>query len=263
MAAVLGLYAVFAGLYLLYRRVRSALPPAERAFWLANILFCCLLVLPLLDERLMGRLALFTSLPLLVLLAHLEAHTVWRPWLTRAAVIAATAMALVLALGETISARVHNANHAGVLADLEELQVRQSLGRRDLVITMTGAEHVSNWFLRVKAGVVPSLSLADFEAYDHVYVLNPVQGRLYFDGLEGLTADSEADRYLFMRRNIPRPVGAEPILRTDNIEFFALASPPEDWRFGERGEFRSYGSGPFRSHADASDWSPAPLPVEQ
>lgn len=240
LAVVLGVYA---GLYVVYRvcaRESARLSAPDRVFWLASLLFCGLLLLPVLDEHLMGRLVIFTSLPLLVLLVHLEEYGLKRlRWRAALAGLAAGATAL-MAIGELISARVHDEGNAAVLSDLEELRARHPFRAGDLVITRTGAEHLCNWFYDVEAGVITSLRLDDFERHDRIYVLNPIQGTLDFEGLQDRTASSEADRYFFMLKDVPRPANVEPLFVTENIELFRLEAPPAEWAFDEDGRFHAY-----------------------
>ncbi len=241
LAAILAAYVLLCLLQRLYSR---RLPNAgARAFGLANVLFCGLLLLPVVDRQLMGRLALFTPIPLLIVLAHVEAYGLQRPRLKTAAVAVAAAALLLLALGELISSRIHNANHEAIFADIQKLQASRWFGPNDLVLARTGAEHVSNWFFRVKAGVITSLNLRDFADFDRIYVLNPIEGSQSLDGLETGTISNEDDRYRFMRSNILLTEPREPLFVSDNIELFRLEGPPRGWVFDERGNWTGY-SGP-------------------
>ena len=226
LAALLALYALLFFCFRAYTRRGAALPAGERVFWLTNILFPALLLLPIVDERLMSRMVLFLSLPLLVIVAHLERHSLAGPWRRKAGLTLIAVAVVALACGEIVSSRVSNANHAAVLADLEALRARQFFHAGDLILAKTGAEHIANWFFEVEAGVITSLSLADFEKYSEIYVLNPIEGELDFTGLEGITATRETDRYLFMRRSIPRPPEIEPLFESENLELFRLDEPP-------------------------------------
>ena len=139
-----------------------------------------------------------------------------------------------------MDSRLRNTNHEAILGDIKELQTRQPLHADDFIITKTGAEHICNWFYGVKAGVITSLALEDFADYDNIYVLNPIEGSLNFQGIENRTINSESDKYLFMLRNIPRPDGIEPLFLTENIEFFKLEAPPENWSFSDDGSWNGY-----------------------
>ena len=189
-------------------------------------------------------MVLFLPLPLLVISAHLERHVAARHWPRKAGLSLLAAAVVTLACGEIVSSRLSNANHAAVLVDLEALRARQLFQAGDLILARTGAEHIANWFFEVEAGVVTSLSLADFEKYGTIFVLNPIEGALDFKGLDGITAARETDRYLFMRRNIPRPPAIEPLFATENIELFRLDEPPQEWLFTAAGRFHGYSSVP-------------------
>jgi hypothetical protein len=169
LGAILALWVLLYLCYRAYARRGVQLPEGGRDFWLANILFPTLLLLPIVDERLMSRMVLFAK---------------------------------------------------------------------------TGAEHIANWYFGVEAGVITSLDLADFDKYNGIYVLNPIEGELDFSGLEGIRATHETDRYLFMRRNIPRPAGVEPLFASENLELFRLDEPPKEWLFTADGRFHGYSAVP-------------------
>ena len=238
--AVLALYALLVVLVRMWRRHGAGLRAERQVFWLANIVFCALLILPVLDEQLMGRLSTFALVPAVVLLLHVERFVLAKPWQKIAVVtLAATAVA-ALAAGELVSARVHNRDHAAVARDLRELRRRGSFGTGDLVLTRTGADHICNWFFRVRAGVVPSLSIADFERYDRIFILNPRDG-LGLPRMEAKPGLSERDRYYFMRHNLPIPPEAELRYRSEALELYELPAPPAGWVFANDGSWMGYG----------------------
>jgi hypothetical protein len=103
------------------------------------------------------------------------------------------------------------------------------------------SEHVCNWLFEVKAGVITSLNRDDFDRYNRIFIFNPIQGGLRGEGSDPRTADSEADRYLFMRRNIPRSRNTEPVFASKHLELFHLEEPPQEWVFGQDGRWRGYG----------------------
>jgi hypothetical protein len=150
--------------------------------------------------------------------------------------VVAVAGVTVLAAGELVSARIHNRNHEAVMADLQAIRAAQLLGRGDLVLTRTGADHVCNWLFRVRAGTVTSLEVGDFERYDRVLVLNPRDGQESWEALDG-TVEDGGERYEVMRRNIPRPSTIEPLFATENLELFELREPPAQWLFGADGRW--------------------------
>ena len=182
---ILGIYGLLYLVYRVFTRRNQSLSDSEHVFFLANTLFVALLLAPVLDEQLMGRLASFAVLPGLVLLVFFERYGFERRRLATLTVALAALGLGLLTVGELVSSRIHNRGHQQVRQDLAQLESAGVFGVRDLVVSPTGGEHVSNWFFRVKAGVITSLSLEDFTLYDRVFVLNPVQGTLDLEGVYG------------------------------------------------------------------------------
>ncbi len=227
--------------YRIYSRNRADLPKEDSILWLSSIIFCYLLVLPVWDHHLAARLSLFIGIPLLVIFAFND-KIGFRKRHTRIVVIAAAAVGiLAVGFGEFMSLKFHNRDKDEAFADLMRMQDQVNLGANDLVITKNGAEHICNWFLGVKAGVITSLQRSDFKKYDNIFVLNPIEGSLNFQGIANKNADAEADRYLFMLRNIPKPDGVAKLFESRHIELFRLEAAPDDWRFDDEGYWVSYG----------------------
>lgn len=175
----------------------------------------------------------------MILLAYVEKHGFDRSWPATLVVTVAVVAMLVLAVGDLLSTKFRGRNDQAVFADLERLGREHQLSPADLIITKTGAEHICNWFYRVKSGVITSLTLADFRAGRRVYVLNPLPS-VGLEGHETRKAESEADSYFFMQRSIPRPSGVEQLFATENLELFLLDRAPVDWEFDEDGRWLSY-----------------------
>ena len=238
--AILAFYVV---LFLSFRaslRNRTAMPTGASFFFRTNVIFCGLLVLPVYDQQLMGRLAVFTSIPLLIVFAHLHRYYIDKQWIKTAGITLATLLVALLAFGEIMDSVVRGRSHASVLSEIQQLKTRQPFESNDLIVTTTGAEHICNWFYGVKSGVITSLYLEDFTRYDNIYVLNPIEGELNFNDIHNKSITSDSDRYLFMRRNIPRPEGIEPLFLSDNLELFLLHQPPESWQWASDGRWRGY-----------------------
>lgn len=237
---------IFYFLYRQFARQQAQLPESERIFWLSLLIFAYLLILPVWDQQhhLMGRLALFLPLPLLLIFIFLEKYSLKKVWLRRGVPGLIVAGVLLMTFGELMSAKFHNRNGAEIFADIQTLQAQQNFQDDDLIITLNGAEHISNWFLNVKAGVIPTLTLQDFQRYKNIYVLNPIQGELNFNDIKNKTIQRQSDKYIFMRRNIPRPADIQPLYHSDHIEFFRLGKPPAEWRFDVVGNWIGYGEFP-------------------
>ena len=227
-------------LYDLYRKRRAPLSPANTSFWLACIIFTYLLVFPLGDQRVVARFTLFLSLPLIPILAFHDAYRLRKRWLKITCVAAAGLGVAVLAFGEYMSLQFHSRYKDDAYEELMTLDEQIDFQRNDLILTKNGAEHICNWFLRTKAGVITALNKTDFDQYDNIYVLNPIEGALNFEDIQNRTADNEEDRYLFMLRNIPRPGNAAELIEMEHLQFFRLPEPPPEWDFDKRGNWVSY-----------------------
>lgn len=247
LGAVLGFDLTLYAAHRYYVRHRPDAPPAERTFWLTNVLFALLLLLPVVDERLMSRLVVFLPLPGLVAFALLEAHALRGRRARGIALALLVTTVSVLTAGEIVGSRIRSRNEAAIAAELAELRVRLPLRPDDLVLTKSGAEHLCNWYFGVKAGMITSLRREDFASYGRVFVLNPIEGELALDGVAERRARTETDRYFFMRQNIPRPEGIEPLFRSAHLEFFRLDAPPPEWSFDGTGRWDGYSRAPATS----------------
>ena len=233
-------YTILYLFYRIYYRHKDNLANCERIFWLSSILFCGLLVTPLLDHHLMARLASFMSIPLLIILIFNEKYGFKRVWLKRWLYVLMVVGVMFLAIGELMSSKIHNKNNQQIFVDINRLKSQYYFDENDLIITKTGAEHICNWFLGVKSGVITTLNLRDFEKYDDIYILNPIQGELNFGGLENRNVITESDKYFFMQRNIPKPESAEILFKSDNIELYRLKLLPTEWDFNNKGDWNGY-----------------------
>jgi hypothetical protein len=243
-AAVAGVLAplmIFLFLWRDYRKRTNRLEVADQRFWLSSILFAYLLALPVIDPLVLARFSLFLSLPFLVILFYLLDYSGWKNWLKNGVVILAGLGALMLLFGEWMSLQMQDRNKEAVYEDLMEMDQQISFSSNDLVLTKNGAEHICNWFLETKAGMITSMNKKDFNTYDNIYILNPIQGQLNFTDIQGKTATNEADRYLFMMRNIPQPENAVKLYETQYMELLKIDSPPEEWIYDSEGYWISYG----------------------
>ena len=232
---------VIAYLILVFRRYSDPLSESDRLFWLSNILFCYFLVLPIYDQLLLARFFIFLSLPLLVVIVYTLRYSAWSAWIKQCTVAAVSLGILILAFGEIMSVQMHEKNKDEVLKEMVEMKEQIRFDSNDLIITKNGAEHICNWFLGTKAGLIPTLNRKDFGRYNTVYILNPIQGQLNFENIENKRADNETDRYIFMMRNIPKPKNAITVFKTENIELLRIDSAPSEWEYNSSGYWMSYG----------------------
>ena len=225
-----------------YRRRKAKLPSWSSTFYLSQIIWCYLLVLPIYDQLLLARLLQFAYLPALLIMAYWLVDGNVRNWMKKTMMLVISLGCLALAFGEFMGRMLQNPNAAAIHADLQQLQREVELGPDDLIVTKNGAEHICNWFLGTKAGTITALQLDDFDRYERIFVLNPIEGSLNYRDLAGRRATNEADRYLFMLRNIPPPATAIAVYQSDYMQFFVLPQVPPEWEFNASGDWISYGS---------------------
>ena len=231
---------VIAFFILIFRKYQSSLSKENRLFWLTNIIFCYLLVLPVWEMLLMARFVLFLSIPLLIIFAFQNEYVIKRVWIKYSVLSIIFSGILLMAFGEILSTKFHGRDNDEIYADLMALKRDQIFQKNDLVITKNGAEHICIWFLNVKSGVITSLNRSDFDKYDNIYVLNPIEGELNFQGIENKKATNETDKYIFMLRNIPKPENAVTIYESEYIEFFRLDASPLKWSYDSAGNWIGY-----------------------
>ena len=229
-------------LYWLYRRSLRTLSKPDRVFWLANIVFIYLLVLPILDVDLVVRFVLFASLPAITILVYLIDH-LEKTWIKRTLVGVFALVCLTTAFGEVMGVIMRNGNNRLIQEEIASIQTKQIFQVDDFVITKYSVNPLCNWFFNTKSGLITSLNKSDFEKHRKIFILNPIEGEQNSEALEELTQKStttESEKYEIMRSNVLIPKGAKPILKTDNIEIFELDSPPADWKFDSDGNWIGY-----------------------
>ena len=221
------------------RRLASLqrLSQADRVFLWSQLLFATLLLLPIVDRQVAGRLALFLIVPVTALLVFSEA-SIGRSRLRTLLVASAVGGTLLLGVGELVSSRIHASRHRGVLADVLQARQQVPFTPQDLVVAPTGVEHASAWFFGTKASVLTSVTRTDFSGPGNVYLVNPG------DDLPGARPRGEVatdrDRYAVMRSTIPRPGGARVLFRSEHLEVLQLVSVPEEWVFDADGRWTGF-----------------------
>ena len=205
-------------------------------FWLACLLWPCLLVFPLIDLDILPRLVLFMPLPALVVAAfHFRCSG--RYMLRVSIATLAAAGALVLTFGEAMNLAMLSPEKDEIHAELRDLRDRYDLTSNDFVLTQYAVNPACNWFLGTRAGLITAFNLNDFDAANRVFVLNLPHARTTEDDLANSAAMTETEYDEVMRRNIPMPLGAEPDGRYAHIEWYELKSVPESWRFDDDGDW--------------------------
>lgn len=226
----------------LYKNNNSNLSDENRMFWLCNIIFFYLLMLPVYDQLLIGRFVLYLSLPILIILKFVLSYSVKNIRIKRVVLVLIILGTAFMTFGEFMSLKLHNKDKDEIFADLMLLKNQQNFQKNDLIITKNGAEHICNWFLGTKSGMITSLNQNDFNKYENIYILNPIEGELNFEGIENKSADNETDRYLFMMRNIPGPENSKTVYKSEYIELLKIDEVPSNWEFDKKGNWKSYGN---------------------
>ena len=226
--------------FLNFRNGNRLLKDSDKIFWLSNIFFCYFLFFPFYDQLLLARFSVFASLPFLVIMIYILSHSNWKRWRKGLAVLLISFGTLIMIFGEFMSLKMHNRDKEEIFESLMEMKNHILFCPDDLILTKNGAEHICNWFLGTKAGVIPAFNKEDFETYRNIYILNPIEGRLNFQDIENKTTDNEVDRYLFMMRNIPKPENGITLFKSEYMELHKIESPPNDWLYDSNGNWIGY-----------------------
>ncbi len=140
-----------------YTQHRAALQPADRIFWLGNVLFSYLLVLPVFDLDVVPRLVLFMPIPLLIVLIYqLQYQARKRPGRLLEG-LASVGIALML-FGETMNLIMLYPEKEEIHEELLELRERYQLSENDFVLTTYGVNPICNWFLGTKSGLITAFN---------------------------------------------------------------------------------------------------------
>ncbi|MEZ5056906.1 MAG: hypothetical protein R2879_07675 [Saprospiraceae bacterium] len=227
--------------YRIFKSIKERMPHEEQIFFLGMILFFYFLLLPFYDQLLFARFALFESIVVLIILIFILKYSHWKQWLKNAIAISSFGICLLLAIGEGTSLKIFQGRNEAIFEDLLSLKNSVPLSENDLILTKNGAEHISNWFLHTKSALITSFKKSDFKNYQNIYILNPIEGSLNFEGIEGKTTSNEKDKYLFMMRNIPIPENAQSVFESDLMTLHKISNAPTEWLYDEDGNWMGYG----------------------
>jgi len=219
-----------------YTSVRVQLSDENRLFWLINIVFSYLLVLPIYEPLLMARFASYLGLPIIFILVFLLKHKVKKTWLKHLILGAVALGTLTIAFGDIVSSFWHNRNKEVIYEDLMRMNEGVNFTESDLVITRNGAEHISNWFLNTKSCLITSFNATDLNNYNRVFILNPTEGSMRLSP----NTHEAAQWYNYMLSNIQIPSNANEIYISEHIELYSIESKPEEWIFGNDGYWKGY-----------------------
>ncbi len=227
-------------LYKLYLQGKKNFTEDNNSFWLSNIIFCYLLVLPLYDQLLFGRFSLFIGLPLLFILMFILTGVIKNNLLKKSIITVLILGTFTMALGEFFGLKFHNRNKKEIYNDLMTVKEIYNFTKNDLIITKYGAEHICIWFLKAKSGLITSLNINDFDKYENIYILNPIEGSLNFMEIENTDTLSEANKYFILASNIPKPNVAKIVYESPYIQLLLLNDVPAEWKFDKNGNWLSY-----------------------
>ena len=223
-------------LYLLFIKNKSSLPPHVRVFWMSNLLFTYLLVLPIYDQLLLGRFSLYLALPLIYVLFLTLHYSSPGILMRRIVLVLSITFIILMSFGEFMSLKFHNRNAGEAFTDITRLKEEVKLTDEDLIIGRNGVEHISNWFLGTKSCIITSFNRNDFNKYSRVFILNPTESGMIAKG----KIDNELDRYNLMLSNVPKPENGKEVFSTPQLKLIQIAEPPVEWIFDNVGKWRGY-----------------------
>lgn len=223
-------------LYYAYKISKAALTHENSVFWLCNILFCYLLLLPIYEPALIQRFVLFLTLPLLIVIAFTIHYTLKRILWKRVLLGFVILGTILLSIGEITGLVLLNKNKEPIHNDLLVMKETVGFSNNDLILTRNGAEHISNWFLMTKSSLITSFNLEDFEKYNRIFIMNPIEGAMTAPS----GANKEIQKYQYMVSNIDEPTEAQVIYQSSHIKLLQLTFPPNEWKFDDDGYWISY-----------------------
>ena len=223
-------------LYRLFKKVKPVVSYEDSVFWLSNIIFCYLLVLPVYDQLLVGRFANFLILPFIYVLTYTIQYALKKSWVKKMILGLALLVTLVIAFGDITSRFLHNKNKEQIYQGLMKMKEEIRFSSNDLVITRNGAEHICNWFLNTKSCLITSFNLNDFKKYDRIFILNPTERSMTIRG----DSNKAIMKYNYMLSNIPEPTEAEVIYELPSLRLLQIKESPNDWFFDEKGNWMGY-----------------------
>lgn len=227
-------------LFQLYKKNKKTISEENKLFWLSNIIFIYLLMMPIYDQLLFGRLALYTYLPLLFIITFILQFSINKTWIRKGILIIVVFGALLMAFGEFMNDKFRNRDVDKIYNDLLKIKEKQNFHSNDLIITKYGAEHVCIWFLETKAGLITSLNISDFDKYENIYILNPIENSFNNEENKNYEELNRLNEFQIMSQNIMKPKDAEIIYKSEYIQLLFLDSVPEEWKFDLNGNWISY-----------------------
>ncbi len=222
--------------YKWYRSAKAKLSMDNSLFWLTQIIFCYLLVLPIYEPLLMARFANFLGLPLVFILIFMIEYYIVKNWVKNALLGLVVAGTLTIGFGDIVSSFWHNKNKEVIYEDLIKMKKTVGLTNNDLIITRNGVEHISNWFLNTKSCLITSFNIKDLSKYERVFILNPTEGSMRLP----ISTNKATQWYNYMLTNIQIPSNAKNVYKSEHIEFYEIDSQPKEWLFENSGNWKNY-----------------------
>ena len=222
--------------YRWFTKNSSTLPSFIKVFWLSNLVFCYVLVLPIYDQLLLGRFSLYLTLPFSIVLFLTLQYTSPRVLIRKIVLGFSSFAILLMVFGEFMSLKFQNRNKEEVFSDINQLKTIVNPSKNDLIIARNGVEHISNWFLGTKACIITSFNKKDFNRYERVFILNPTERGMILQG----RANEGIDRYNIMLANVPEPANGIVVFSTQHLELIEITEPPNEWVFDDKGNWLKY-----------------------
>jgi hypothetical protein len=224
----------------LYKKRPTELSNKTKIFWLGQIIFTYLLVLPIYDKLLIGRFTLYLSLPVLIILILTITCSSSKLYIKKMIAGLTIFGSFLMGVGEYMSLKFHNPDKEEIYSDLIKMKEKAVFNSDDFIIAKNGVEHICIWFLDTKSGVITSFNRNDFEKYRNIYILNPMENSINPQALSQFNSSNNYEKYTLMLNNIFVPANANSVYKSEHMQLFLLKEIPEEWKFNNQGDWISY-----------------------
>lgn len=223
-----------------FRRSSHRCTREHNFFYLTLIIFSYLLVLPVYDTLVLARFVLYLPLPVLIILICYFDRSAIKMWQRKLVALVVCLGAGLMVIGEGVSSFLHSPDKDLVYLDLVDAYRIMEFRSSDLILTRNGVEHVCNWFLGAKAGVITSFNKNDFRKYERIFILNPLNEPRPCADPGSPEMQGRKGRYQYMLCDIRIPEEAAEAYRSDFMEIYQINGAPDFWEYDEEGVWRSY-----------------------
>lgn len=222
--------------YRIFKKNRKQLSLSNSTFWLGNIIFFYLLLLPIYEPLLMARFVSYLTLPLIFIVVYTILNVIELKIWKRALVSLAVFGTLFIAAGDITSLFMHNKNKEAAYLDLLNMKENIDFSDKDLILTRNGAEHIANWFLKSKSSLITSFNSSDLYKYERIFIMNPTEGAMKIQSITNV----DNQKYNYMLSNIEEPADAEVVYNSDHIKLIQIKHLPTEWKLDNKGNWIGY-----------------------